>query len=144
MRTAIVMGVAALALAACTTSNTIDGHQVRATAEPPVEIVSDNYLHRGAPQWFKDYWARYLRQAEGYGVLAVDRNGRGAMYVYCMQSCQNANLASARGSIDVNYKHRALKDCAEYVRQEYPAEKPACEIYAIKDKIVWKGRMPWE
>lgn len=77
-----IIGAITLVLAACTTSNTIDGHQVHGTAEAPVLVATD--LHASAPQWFKDRWRRYLEVSDGsYAVLAADRNGRGTGYVYC-------------------------------------------------------------
>ena len=99
------------------------------------------------PAWFKEYWRGYLRQAEGgYAVLALDRNGRGAFYVYCGAgpACQTLNLGGAKTFSDVHYKHEALKRCHGQVRKQYPAVKPDCAIYAIKNKIVWQGKLPWE
>ena len=45
---------------------------------------------------------------------------------------------------DVHYKHWTLKQCRELVRKHCPGRKPDCAIYAIRDKIVWKGALPWE
>lgn len=144
---AFVSAIAALGLAACVTSNTIEGHQVRATAETVTERVEvTGGVHDRAPAWFKDYWKKYLRHAGGgYGTLAVDRNGLGASYVYCSGSsgCMNNNASWARSFTDVNYKHRALKQCDEHVRNTYPTRKPDCAIYAINNKIVWTGKLPW-
>ncbi len=137
LRAALIIGATALALAACVNTGEIEGHKVRGTAEPPAETVSENYLHRAAPQWFKDYWAKYLRHAHGYSVMAVDRNARGAFYVYCSSACQNLTGSTFQSWKDVNYKHEALEKCREWVRKEFPAAKPNCAIYAIKDKIVW-------
>ena len=103
-------------------------------------------LHDRAPQWFKDYWRAYLGHAAGgYGTIAVDRNGRRASYVYCLGSagCASNSAAQWRSFTEVNYKHRALKDCSEHVRREFPTVKPDCAIYAINNKIVWKGPLPW-
>ena len=174
-----------LALSACTTKNTIDGHQVRGTAplETPVEkaarefdehvgkIVADAYgddpkiqaevkklrakrastedpgnLHRDAPGWMHSWWEKYLGHAAGgYAVFALDRNGHGAGYMYCRGShCQGPLDPGSKSWRDVNYKHGALKLCKQHVRENFPAERPRCAIYAIKDRIVWKGRMPWE
>lgn len=183
---AALAAVAALMLAGCVTSNTIEGHQIRgiASVETPVEKaarefwedvgrdVADAYgddpqvqaairarqaerlamddprdLHRNAPAWFHDYWRAYLAHAAGgYATIAVDRNGRGASYVYCLGSagCINNNAAWARSFTDVRYKHRALRQCNEHVRREFPTAKPDCAIYAINNKIVWKGSLPWK
>ena len=176
---------AAVALAACTPPNTIDGHQVRGTAAPetPVEqsarefneqvgtIIAEAYgddpqvqakirklraelaasenpgnLHAGAPQWFRDGWRRYLNDADGrYAVLAVDRNARGWGYVYCRGAgCHQLEGARNRSWKDVEYTNRALESCRENVREYSLAHRPECAIYAIKDKIVWEGPMPWE
>ncbi|MDE0048666.1 MAG: hypothetical protein OXO52_02690 [Rhodospirillales bacterium] len=145
---AALAAAAMLVLASCVRSNTIEGHQVRATAETVTERVEvTGGVHDRAPQWFKDYWRKYLAHAEGgYATIAVDRNGMGASYVYCSGSagCANNNASWARSFTDVRYKHRALKQCTEYVRNTYPTKKPDCAIYAINNKIVWRGRMPWE
>ena len=148
MRRTLIMAAAALALAACTTSNTIEGQRVRAVAETVTERVEvTGGLHDRAPTWFKNYWREYLaRAAGGYATMAVDRKARGLFYVYCSDGgcSQMRHDASSRSFIDVNYKHGALKGCRENVRHNHPAEKPDCAIYAINNKIVWKGRMPWE
>ena len=147
MRATLTMAAAALALAACTSTNTIDGHQLRGTAEPPqVSVVTG--LHADAPQWFKDRWRRYLELWDGsYAVLAADRNGRGTGYVYCDPGagglCDSHHRWSAAFK-DVYYKRGALKYCVQDVRNNFPASKPDCALYAIGDKIVWEGRMPWE
>ena len=52
--------------------------------------------------------------------------------------------SSSRSFTDVSYKHRAIRECREHVRREFPTVKPDCAIYAINNKIVWKGRMPWQ
>ncbi len=103
-------------------------------------------LHAHAPAGFKRWWADYLDQSDGqYAVLAVDRNMRGAGMIRCgTGDCHRANLPQVKAVLDVHYKHGALKLCRENVRENHPAEKPDCAIYAIKDKIVWKSRMPWE
>ena len=138
---------AILLLAACTTSNTMEGHQVRGTAEAPQRALATD-LHASAPQWFKDRWRQYLRAADGgYAVLAADRNGRGTGYVYCDPGagglCDNHRSWNAAFK-DTNYKYPALRYCANDVRSNYPAERPDCAVYAIQDKIVWTGPMPWE
>ena len=141
-------GMLVAALAACTTSNTIDGHQVRGTVDHVVVQTTDAQgLHERAPQWFRNYWAEYLGRADGgYAVMAADRNGRGAMYYYCRpgSGCHILAGAQNKSTKDLRYKHAALEGCRKYVREQFPAERPACEIYAIKDKIVWKGEMPWK
>lgn len=180
MRTAIIIGAALLA-AACTTSNTIDGHQVRGTAAPETPVtqaarefnehwaeiigpmVKDDPqvqaaiaelraaenpadLHSRAPRWFRDGWNRYLRDADGrYAVLAVDRNARGWGYVFCRAAdCHLLEGNQHRSHKDLRYRRAALELCRKNVREHQPAHRPDCAVYAIKDKIVWKGPMPWE
>ena len=182
---AALAAAAMLALASCTTSNSIDGHQVRGTAAPetPVEKtarefwedvgrdVADAYgddpqvraairarraermatedprdLHRDAPAWFREGWDRYLRDADGrYAVLAVDRNARGWGYVYCRAAdCHALEGGGHQSHKDLRYKHKALDLCRGNVREYAPAHRPNCAVYAIKDKIIWQGKMPWE
>ena len=147
MRAATII-LAIAVLTACAAPTHIEGHKIRATADSTVETVTvSDGLHDRAPAWFKEYWRGYLRQAEGgYAVLALDRNGRGAFYVYCGAgpACQTLNLGGAKTFSDVHYKHEALKRCHGQVRKQYPAVKPDCAIYAIKNKIVWQGKLPWE
>lgn len=142
---AIVLSTAVLA--ACTTPTQIEGHKIRATAEPVVETVAvTDGLHENAPAWFKEWWRSYLSHAEGsYAVLALDRNGRGGHYIYCSGGgCHNFNQVWARSYSDVHYKHEAIEKCSERVREQYPAVRPDCAIYAIKNKVVWQGKLPWE
>ncbi len=141
-----LIGVALLATA-CTTTGEVEGHRVRGTAEPPTQVTVATNLHADAPQWFKVTWRRYLELADGnYGVMAADRNGRGAGSVYCGQGygglCRNHHSWS-KAFKDIYYS-RALNNCTEHVRINFPALKPDCAIYAIQDKIVWKGKMPWK
>ena len=126
--------------------------QVQAAYEE--EIVRDypdselRKLRSIAPDWFHQVWEQYAGLVKNsYGVMAVDRNLRGMGSIYCGPSGGCRELAAAgqnRTFKDVHYKHAAIKRCREIVRREFPAEKPACAIFAIKDKIVWKGRLPWE
>lgn len=146
MKTMIAIGVAML-VAACVSTGEIDGHRIRGTAAPPVEQpMVANDLHQDAPAWFIDGWHRYLDDADGrYAVLAVDRNGRGWGYVYCASGgCQTLDGAQNKSWKDLKYHHGALDFCRKNVRENFPAYKPNCAIYAIKDKIVWEGRFPWE
>ena len=65
--------------------------------------------------------------------------------VYCSGGGCHTLEGSQGGSWkDLNYKHGALDLCRQNVRESFPAYKPNCAIYAIKDTIVWKGRFPWE
>ena len=143
---AVIMG-AALVVTACTTTGEMEGQRIRGTASPPTQEAFATDLHADAPQWFKETWRRYLELSDGnYGVMAADRNGRGAGYVYCDPGsgglCKSHHKWSATFK-DVNYKRRALNFCVQHVRENYPALKPDCALYAITDKIVWKGPMPW-
>ena len=90
---------------------------------------------------------KYLQRAKGgYATMAADRRLRGVQYVYCPTApCrQMRNNPRARSFLDVQYKHKALKGCRAFVRENYPAAKPKCAIYAINENIVWKGPLPWE
>ena len=146
---AALAAIAMLSLGACTTTGEIEGHKVRATGETSVvktKVIQPD-VHRRAPQWFKDYWAQYLGHLQqGYAVMAVDRRLRGMQYVYCgdPQCYQLRGAGQHRGWKDVQYRRRALNECREIVQRDYPSEKPACAVYAIGNKIVWKGQLPWE
>ena len=134
---------------ACASTAQIDGYEIRGTAEPPVRTVTvANDLHKDAPARFQEYWRQYLADAGGrYAVMAMDRNGLGASYVFCVSSSIRCHLLEdGRGMSDreVHYKHGALKHCRRRVREEHPTAKPDCDIYAIKDKIVWRGKFPWK
>ena len=146
---AALAAAAMLVLASCVSSNTIEGHQVRGTAEVPAKQTVKTDLHASAPQWFKDHWQRYLRDADGnYAVFAADRNGRGTGYIYCAPGygirCSGSGAGWTSAFKDTEYKYPAVRRCEQIVRRDFPALKPDCAIYAIKDTIVWKGRMPWE
>ena len=147
MKAAIFVGAALLALAACTTTGEIEGHKVRGTA-PQMQATITTDLHADAPQWFKDRWQHYLGTADGnYAVLAADRNGRGTGYVYCSPGYGGLCRGDAgwnQAFKDANYKYPALRYCAQDVKNNFPAARPDCAIYAIKDKIVWKGKLPWK
>ena len=107
-----------------------------------------NDLHACAPPQVKNLWNRYLAHADGrYAVLAMDRNMRGAGYVYCtghMCYAVEHRISNISPPKDVTYTLGALENCRKNVRENHPVMKPDCAIYAIKDKIVWRGRMPWE
>ena len=101
--------------------------------------------HRHAPQWFLNYWQKYLVHTDRrYGVLALDRKGRAATYRYCESRCHVLGGKQRQSWKDVEYKHKALEDCRNHLRSEFPAEKPDCAIYAVRDEIVWKGVLPWD
>ena len=112
----------------------------RAASENPGD------LHASAPPWFRNGWARYLRDADGrYAVLAVDRNARGWGYVFCRAAdCHLLEGNQHKSHKDLRYKQKALELCRGNVREYQPAHRPDCAVYAIKDKIVWTGAMPWE
>ena len=141
MKLAIVIGMALLATA-CASTGEVDGHRIRGTAAPPVEQATvANDLHAGAPAWLKDGWRQYLDHADGrYAVLAMDKNARGWGYIYCPAAGDcNSTISFRRLN-----EQKALENCRETVRANYPAFRPDCAIYAIKDKIVWQGKFPWE
>ena len=140
LRAALIVALAAAALAACAPPTHVEGHKIRATA------ASAPALHQGAPAWFTDWWGNYLRRARGgYAVLALDRNGRGGWYVYCgTGGCHLLDHIRAGPIKDVQYEHRALRLCREGVAKVHPAARPSCALYAIENKIVWQGPLPWE
>ena len=140
LRAALIVALAAAALAACTPPTHVEGHKIRATA------ATADVLHEGAPAWFTEWWGDYLHRARGgHAVLALDRNGRGGWYVYCgTGGCHLLDDIWAGPIKDVHYEHRALKLCRAGVAKAHPAARPACALYAIKDKIVWRGPLPWE
>lgn len=124
-----------------------DDPQVQAEVEKLRRAEEDpGNLHAGAPQWFRDGWARYLRDADGrYAVLAVDRNARGWGYVFCRAAdCHRLEGSQHRSFKDLRYRQKALELCRGNVRDYQPAHRPDCAIYAVKDKIVWEGRLPWK
>ena len=139
-RAALIVVLAAAVLAACTAPTHIEGQRIRATAG------SAESLHAEAPAWFAAWWGDYLRHARsGYAVLALDRNGRGGWYVYCgTLGCHVLDYVSARPIRDVHYRYPALERCRERIAKAHPAARPDCAIYAIGDKIVWQGPLPWE
>ena len=140
LRAAPIVALAAAALAACTPPTHIEGHKIRATA------ASAPALHEEAPARFTNWWGDYLRRAQGgYAVLALDRNGRGGWYVYCgTGGCHLLDHIRAGPIKDVQYEHRALRLCRAGVAKAHPAARPDCALYAIEDKIVWQGPLPWE
>lgn len=99
-------------------------------------------LHENAPQRFKDIWNNYrkLKNADPsrVGVLALDRNLNGGGIVYCWRYC---NLMSP--TVISQWRGEALRVCRKDVRNNAPAKKPDCAIYAVGDKIVWTGPLPW-
>lgn len=139
-RAALVVAFAAAVLAACSPATHVDGHKIRAGAE------SAEALHDGAPAWFTAWWGDYRRHARnGYAVLALDRSGQGGWYVYCGTiGCHVLDHVSVGSIRDVHYKYPALEHCREAVEKAVPATAPDCAIYAIRDKIVWQGPLPWE
>ena len=123
----------ALVLAACVTTKEAQQRAQRA-----------EQIHAGAPAWFQEYWRKYEVDRRGqYGIMALDRQGRAAAYYYCTTNCHNANMPQLRAWMDVNFKHAALDQCRQHVRENNPGQKPACAVYAIKGEIVWKGALPW-
>ena len=135
MKLYILPIIAALALAACTTTGT-------APPETPVEkaarefneyvgkIVSDAYGDDPQVQ------AAILRNAvielaaTPQVIVAVDRQMRGAGYVYCRADCGNTDMA--------------LASCNLTVQKRHPGEMPHCALYAVDRQVVWTGPAPWE
>ena len=114
--------------------------------DPGIQAAVVAQLAESRAKQFEGLWNRYLSAAGGqYAVLAVDRNMRGAGGAYCTGGgCHNIHLPQVRSAVEYEFKGGALNLCRQHVRQQFPAEKPDCAIYAIKDKIVWEGPKPWE
>ena len=124
--------------AACTASTgTIHGHKITATADD---------VFRNAPPFARDLWNEYLEKSGGqYAMYALDRNLRGAGGVYCADAaCHNMYSPDFVSANEYRYKKAALNSCRKSVRQRHPTASPDCRIFAIKDKIVWEGPMPWK
>ena len=139
-RLAPIAVLAAAVLAACAAPTHIEGQRIRATAD------SAGDLHAAAPDWFAAWWGDYLRHArQGYAVLALDRGGLGGWYIYCgTLGCHVLDQVSARPVRDVHYRYPALEHCREEIAKAHPAARAECAIYAIRDRIVWQGPLPWE
>ena len=144
----VFVTLGAVLLTACASTAQIDGYEIRGTPSLLRTVTDANDLHKDAPAWLQEYWRQYLADAEGrYAVMAMDRNGLGASYVYCAGSsagCHFLEGAAGMSDREVHYKHGTLKHCRRHVREEHPTAKPDCDIYAIKDKIVWRGKFPWK
>ena len=75
----------------------------------------------------------------------LDRNGQGGWYVYCgTLGCHVLDYVSAQPIRDVHYTYPALERCREEIVKAVPSTAPGCAIYAIRDRIVWQGPLPWE
>lgn len=77
--------------------------------------------------------------------MALDRNLHGGASIFCQgATCHLLVGGQNRSFKDVHYKHEALEQCRERVRENFPGERPDCSIFAIGDTIVWEGPLPWE
>ena len=100
-------------------------------------------VHENAPRKFVGAWQRYLTQAQGrYGILALDRNFNGMGWLYCVQSC-DALFGEQNKALKSAWAWKAINQCETAARQHAPATKPDCEIYALRDEIVWQPPFPW-
>ena len=128
----LLAGCAPLLLTGCVTSK-----------EAQIRAERVEQVHENAPQRFVGFWERYLTQARGrYGILALDRNGNGAGWIYCSQGCQV--LFGEQGqAIKSAWAWKATNQCDEAARKHSPSTKPDCEVYAIRDEIVWERPFPW-
>ena len=99
-------------------------------------------LHENAPQWWKDYWEYYLKESAsgGFAVLALDRNLNGAAFTYCVRYCGNHAIG---GAAILEWRAKALQHCRQHAQENAPGKKPDCAVYAVEDKIVWTGPLPW-
>lgn len=100
-------------------------------------------IHENAPDWFKESWETYLMNMRGqYGILAMDRMALGAGWIYCATGC-TLLLGNQGQSHKSLWAIRALDQCEEVVRKGHPVARPDCDIYAVKDEIVWPHQFPW-
>ncbi|MDE0050619.1 MAG: hypothetical protein OXO52_12580 [Rhodospirillales bacterium] len=130
--TLILIGCVPILLSGCVTSK-----QAWERAERIDQI------HKNAPQRFVGAWKRYQTQAQGrYGILALDRKGNGVGWIYCADGCQGL-LGNRNQSIKSQWALKAIVQCEDAARRHAPTVKPDCDIYAIKDEIVWKHAFPW-
>ena len=135
-RTLVVLVAAlGLTLAACSrdASMSVLSQKERGTAAE---------LHENAPQKFKNIWERYQKtknaDPSGFGILALDRNLNGGGILYCWRYCNHVTPTAIS-----QWRGEALQRCQREVRDNAPAEKPDCAVYAVGDKIVWTGPLPW-
>ena len=132
---AALVAVLGLTLAACSrdASMSVLSQKERGTATA---------LHENAPQRFKDIWEQYQKtknaDPSGFGILALDRNLNGGGWIYCWRYCNRVTP-----TVISQWRGKALQHCRKDVRNNAPAEKPDCAIYAVEDKIVWTGPLPW-
>lgn len=130
---AVLAAAVTLLLTACVTSKEAYERQVRI-----------DEIHAGAPEFVRLNWDLYLTQAQGrYGILALDEKVRGMGWIYCVGACHRL-LGDQNPGFKAGWMARALEQCQKVVRRDFPAEKPDCAIYAIRDQIVWEGALPWE
>ena len=140
IRIAAVAAIAMLLLAGCVPI-LLAGCVTSKEAWKRFERIEE--LHENAPQRFVEGWQRYLTQAQGrYGILALDRNLNGMGWNYCVRHC-NDLLGNQNQAIKSAWAWQAIDQCAEAARRHAPATKPDCDIYAIRDEIVWPGQFPW-
>ena len=128
---AVVLGLT-FALAACGGGGVWDQKERGTAAE----------LHENAPQWWKGTWEDYLKKSAsgGFAVLALDRNLNGAAFFYCVRYCGNHPIG---GAAILEWRAKALQHCRQDVRNNVPGKKPDYAVYAVEDKIVWTGPLPW-
>ena len=100
-------------------------------------------VHANAPARFVGAWERYLTQAQGrYGILALDRNLNGMAWKYCVSGCQGL-FGNQNQAIKSAWAFQALDQCEDAARKHAPGIKPDCDIYALRDEIVWRHAFPW-
>ena len=123
----------ALAVAGCVT-----------TKEQQARLDRADRLHRNAPAWFKGHWENYLHKTAGhFGVLALDKHGRGSHFTYCTSHCHG--FTAGTFSTEKNlWAIQTVQRCNKLVRENHPGVKPECAVYAVKSEIVWEHPLPWE
>ena len=130
-----IMAVAALALALIASGCVTTGEQQR------LDYAAG--LHQNAPERFKVSWHQYLRQTQGqWGILALDKEGRAAGWITCQSGC-NLLRTGAHNSTKNLWLANAIRHCEKVVRENNPGARADCDVYAIKDEIVWEHPLPW-
>lgn len=100
-------------------------------------------IHENAPAWLKASWQNYLTNMQGqFGIFAMDTMARGAGYTYCTSGC-NVLIGNQGQAYKSLWAARAIESCQDSVRKGHPVARPDCEIYALRDDIVWRHRFPW-
>ena len=161
-----IIGAAALALTACTSTGTIEGHKVRGTApvadasqvEDPVAKAAREFWGHVAEDVVKAYGTSPEEQRQG--IYSRDPNIQAAVERGILRDAVIELAATPQVIVAVDRQMRgagyaycrdacgniamALSSCNLTVQKRRPGEMPDCAVYAVDRRIVWKGKMPWE